>query len=168
MATRYINRMAGTGVFPALPGAVPFWYDSDDDLIKFLDDDGSTVREVVTGDQAQTLTNKTLTGAIITPKVTEYLVDGAITVESHIAVLTKATAGAYTIAAPTVDGTEIQITSATSAAHVITGTNLFWAGETGGPFNKVTLAAFIGSSARLVAHDGLWLVVSDQIATVGD
>lgn len=122
-----------------------------------------------------TLTNKTLTSptinaGVVKPKLTEYSADGAIAVESHVAVITKAGVGAMTLAAPTVaqDGTTITITSSTSNAHVVTGTNLFWAGETGGPFNKVTLAAFPGSSATVVAHNQLWLVVSDQIATVGD
>jgi hypothetical protein len=66
MATRYINRAAGTGLmWPALPGAVPIQYDSDDDLLKFLDDDGTTVRSLVTTAQTQTLTNKTLTTPVI-------------------------------------------------------------------------------------------------------
>ena len=117
-----------------------------------------------------TITNPTITGGAITPTLTEYAVDGAITVASHTAVITKAGVGAMTLAAPTAGqaGTTIVITSSTSNAHVITGTNLFWAGETGGPFNKITLAAFPGSSATVVAHGLLWLVVSDQIATVGD
>ena len=110
----------------------------------------------------------TITSAVVTPKLTVYASDGAIAVESGTAVLTKGSAGAYTLAAPTVDGTTIVITAGTSFAHVVTGTNLFWAGETGGPFNKITTAAFIGSSATVVAYNGLWHVVSDQIATVGD
>jgi hypothetical protein len=115
-----------------------------------------------------TLTGPTLTASVVTPKVTVYADSGAIAVESHVAVLTKASASAMTLAAPTVNGTTITIIAGTSVAHVVTGTNLFWAGETGGPFNKVTTAAFIGSSATLVAYNSLWMVVSDQIATVGD
>jgi hypothetical protein len=101
-------------------------------------------------------------------KLAEYVADGAIAVESHTAVLTKGSAGAYTIAAPASDGIVIKVLAGTSFAHVITGTNLFWAGETGGPFNKFTTAAFIGSGGILVSWNGLWLVVADQIATVGD
>lgn len=112
----------------------------------------------------------TISGGLTTPKVTEYDADGAIAVESHVAVITKTGVGAMTLAAPTAEqaGTTITITSSTSNAHVITGTNLFWAGETGGPFNLITLAAFPGSSATVVAHNLLWLVVSDQTATVSD
>ena len=103
-------------------------------------------------------------------KVTTITGDGAITIESGVVVLTKGSAAAITIAAPSAaqDGTTITIVAGTSWAHVVTGTNLFWAGETGGPFNKITTAAFIGSAATIVAVGGLWLVVSDQIATVGD
>jgi hypothetical protein len=110
-------------------------------------------------------------GALSGPqKLTEYSADGVIAVEPHVAVITKAGVGAMTLALPTLaqNGLTITITSSTSNAHVTTCTNGFWAGETGGPFNKVTLAAFPGSAATLVAHNLLWLVVSDQIATVGD
>ncbi len=120
---------------------------------------------------APTITTPTATGAIITPKITAYSADGAITKESHVAVITKAGVGAMTLALPTAttqDGMTIVITSSTANAHVVTCANGFQAGETGGPFDKVTLAAFPGSSATLVAYQAIWLVVSDQIATVGD
>jgi hypothetical protein len=128
---------------------------------------------VPTISSTDTLTNKTITSptilaAIANLKITEYASDGAIAVESGIAVLTKTSAGAYTLAAPSVAGQVLILVAGTSFAHVVTGTNLFWAGETGGPFNKVTTAAFIGSGAILVGWNGLWLVVSDQIATIGD
>lgn len=128
---------------------------------------------VVTTTGTQTLTNKTLTApvltaAVVTPAVVLYSADGAIATTSHTAIITKAGVGAMTLAATATDGVTIVITSTTSNAHVITGTNLFWAGETGGPFNKITLAAFPGSSATVVSQGSLWLVVSDQIATVGD
>jgi hypothetical protein len=128
---------------------------------------------VPTISSTDTLTNKTITSptilaAIANLKITEYASDGAIAVESGIAVLTKTSAGAYTLAAPSVAGQVLILVAGTSFAHVVTGTNLFWAGETGGPFNKVTTAAFIGSGAILVGWNSLWLVVSDQIATIGD
>ncbi len=115
-------------------------------------------------------TNATISGGAQTMNdtVVEYVADGAIAATSHTAVLTKGSAGAYTLAAPSRNGIRITITAGTSFAHVVTGTNLFWAGETGGPFNKITTAAFIGSSATVVSYNSLWNVVSDQIATVGD
>lgn len=107
MATRYINRMSGTGVFPALPGAVPFWYDSDDDLIKFQDDDGTTVRTVVTTAQTQTLTNKTLTS----PTITSPTITGAA------ATLTVATVAA----AGNAQANATAITAASGSAVYATG-----------------------------------------------
>lgn len=115
-----------------------------------------------------TIASPTITGAVTNQKTTVYTADGAIAVESGVAFIEKTSAAAMTLAAPTVDGITITIVAGTSFAHVVTGTNLFWAGETGGPFNKITTAAFIGSSATVVSRNGLWLVVSDQIATVGD
>lgn len=115
-----------------------------------------------------TLTGATVTSGVVNPKSTVYTADGAIAVESGVAFLEKTSAAAMTLAAPTVDGIVIYIVAGTSFAHVVTGTNLFWAGETGGPFNKITTAAFVGSAATVVSRNGLWLVLSDQIATVGD
>jgi len=147
---------------------------------------GASGSALVTAAGTQTLTNKTLTaptvsaavlttptatGASISSAVTAYSADGAITKASGVALLTKAGVGAYTLALPTAttqDGMTIVLTSTTANAHVVTCANGFWAGETGGPFDKVTLAAFPGSSATLVAYQALWYVVSDQIATVGD
>lgn len=112
--------------------------------------------------------NVTATAAVIDPKVQIYTASGALTVRSGLHFLELGSAMAMTITAPTVDGIVMTIIAGTSFAHVVTGTNLFWAGETGGPFNKITTAAFIGSAATIVSRGGLWLVVSDQIATVGD
>jgi hypothetical protein len=146
---------------------------------------------LVTTTGVQTLTNKNLTaptitgaiagtpsiagltttGAILSQKIMAYSADGAIAVESGVAIITKAGVGAMTLALPTAtthDGLTLIITTSTANAHVITCTNGFNAGETGAPFNKVTLAAFPGSSATLVAYQALWYVVSDQVATVGD
>lgn len=160
----------------ATPTHAPIYVDSDDNIAKFIPaGSGSTEVQVVDASSTQTLTNKTLTSPVITggtqtvyDTVVVYTGDGAIAVTPHTAVLTKGSAAAMTLAAPATDGARITIVAGTSFAHVTTGTNLFWAGETGGPFNKVTTAAFIGSSATLVGYNGLWHVVSDQIATVGD
>lgn len=113
-------------------------------------------------------TNNELRVAKVERKVKVYPDSAAITVESHIAILTKSTASAMTITAPTRDGIEITIISGTSAAHVLTGTNLFWAGVTGGPFNKITTAAFPASGATIVSSGGLWLVTAAVVATIGD
>ncbi len=106
-------------------------------------------------------------------KVTVLTANGAIALESGIVILEKGSAAAMTLAAPVIngnklDGIEITILAGTSFAHVVTGANLFWAGATGGPFDKITTAAFIGSGATVVSRNGLWLVISNVIATVGD
>lgn len=129
------------------------------EILPFGDDDNITLKISGKGTGGVQVANE---------KVTAYAADGAIAVESHVAMLTKTSAGAYTLAAPATDGIVIKLIAGTSFAHVVTGTNLFWAGETGGPFNKVTTAAFIGSGAILVSYNGLWHVIADQIATVGD
>lgn len=160
----------------ATPSHAPIYVDSDDNILKIIPaGSGTTEVQVVDASSAQTLTNKTLTapviaGGTVTAARTEYLTDLAIGITSHIAVLTKATAGAYTIAAPTAEGQIIDIVSETSAAHVITGTDLFWAGVTGGPFNKVTLTAFPGHHFRLISSNGLWMVLASALGTgtVGD
>jgi len=160
----------------ASPAVAPVYVDSDDNKLKYIPaGSGTTEVEVVDASATQTLTNKTLTnptinGAVVTPSRVEYDGDGAIGITSHIAVLISADAGAYTIAAPVVEGSVIDIVSETSAAHVITGTDLFWAGVTGGPFNKLTLTAFPGYHARLIGTNGLWMVLVAALGsgTVGD
>jgi hypothetical protein len=117
-----------------------------------------------------TLTTPALVSPVITHPRTEYLADGAIATTTHQAVLTSTDAGAYTLATVATDGIVIDLINTTSFAHVITGTNLFWAGQVNGPFNKVTTAAFPGFCGRLISQGGLWLVMSSGLGalTVGD
>ncbi len=176
MPTQYVKRTAI--VLPAIakPHAAPIYVDSDDNILKMVPaGSGSTEVQIVDASSAQTLTNKTLTSPVITggtqtslDTVVVYTGDGAIATTSHTAILTKGSAAAMTLAANATNGVRITIAAGSSFAHVITGTNLFWAGETGGPFNKITLAAFEGSAATVVSYNSLWYVVSDQIAVVGD
>ena len=98
--------------------------------------------------------------------VTEYLVNGAIGVTRGNKALTKATAGAYTLAAPATDGAEITVFAATAAAHVVTATGLLEDGITGGAKDTLTFAAFVGASATLVGFDGQWIVKSLNAVTV--
>lgn len=89
------------------------------------------------------------------PRNAEYLVDGAIEVRSHLALLTKATAGAYTLAAPTTaqNGTRIEIVSKTAAAHVITvaGANTLNGNDT-----IATFGVAIANGLTLIAQNGVW------------
>lgn len=66
MAIQFIEARSGTGLMKAFLNAIGIQYDTDDDKLKFLDNGGSTVRSIVTEDQTQTLTNKTLTSPTIT------------------------------------------------------------------------------------------------------
>lgn len=99
---------------------------------------------------------------------TEYVSDGAIDPLVDFAVLTKGSAGAYTLAAPTAaqDGHKLRITSGTAYAHVITATDKLHDGVTGGAKDTATFAAFVGASIELVAYNQLWHVMNKNVVTV--
>jgi hypothetical protein len=91
--------------------------------------------------------------------------DGALTLGKKIYHLTKATALAATLAAPTnpdMDGMEIHIVSETAAAHVITATNLI-----NGDNDTLTWGGAIGDSCILYARGGEWFTGSLVNVTVG-
>lgn len=90
----------------------------------------------------------------------------AIPIVSGTYVLTKGSAGAYTLAAPTAAqaGTFLTITNGSAYAHTITATSLVWDGTTG-VNTTITFAAFKGSTIQLVAYDLLWHVVSQNTIT---
>lgn len=100
--------------------------------------------------------------------VTVYTADGAVTVSNGLHVISKTSAAAMTLAAPTAaqNGLVLTITAGTAFAHVITATNLLQDGVTGGPKDKTTLGAFVGSSITLVAYNQFWHVVSINVAPV--
>lgn len=86
-------------------------------------------------------------------------------IDMTVAFLSKATAGAFTLGAPSLASTGLRLvlTSTTAAAHVVTATGLLLNGATGGPFSSVTFPAFAGASVTLLAQNGSWNVM----ATVG-
>ena len=119
------------------------------------------------------LASPTFTGRVKLPNQqiaeTAYSTDGAIAKGVGIAVLTKGTAGAYTLAAPTDvtdDGLILIIMSYSAAAHVVTATGLLEDGVTGGAKNAGTFAAFKGATITLCAHNAKWIVMSKNIVTV--
>lgn len=79
MAARFIDKQAtvSTSTAKNLPDAAGVQYDTDDGFIKY--NDAGTIRTVVNTDEAQTLTNKTLTSPTITGTVGS---TGTRTVES--------------------------------------------------------------------------------------
>lgn len=103
--------------------------------------------------------------------VVSYGEDGAIAVPvaNTTALLNKATAGAYTLAAPTKaqNGTfRLVLTSQTAAAHVVTATSLLGDAVSGSPHTTATFAAFIGASLTLEPSDGIWNVISSTGITI--
>lgn len=92
--------------------------------------------------------------------------DGAIDPEAGDVVLTKGSAGAYTLAAPASDGFRLCITAGSAFAHVVTATDLIHDGVTGGAKDTATFGAFVGSSLDLLAYDGKWHVVAKNVVTI--
>lgn len=103
-------------------------------------------------------------GVPLQEPVADFLVDGAITlVAGGQAYLTKATAGAYTLAAPYGDGARLTIVAVTAAAHVVT---IPTAAAGGGAGQDVgTFGGAINDSTVLVSRGGKWHVVSTRNVT---
>lgn len=99
---------------------------------------------------------------------TVYASDGAIDPTIGSAVLTKTSAGAYTLAAPTAaqEGQYLELTAGTAFAHVVTATGLLQDGVTGGAKNAWTSAAFVGSSLSLRAYALKWQVLSKNLGAI--
>ncbi len=91
--------------------------------------------------------------------------DGALAVptKNTVALITKATACLFTLAAPAKDqdGRMLQITSAVSAAHVLTATSLLDNGLSGSPWTTATWGALsVGGTITLMAMNGVWAVTA--------
>jgi hypothetical protein len=145
----------------------------DVDPIQFGRGDSAGGRKtVVTLADAQTLTNKTLSGAIMVGSIStpiSYSADGAISIASQHAIITKAgSACLLSLAAPGAAGVGVRIlvTSNSDFAHVITFTGgTLWDGTTGAN-TTVTMTAFKGSSIVVIAASAtIWLVESQNVLT---
>ena len=87
--------------------------------------------------------------------VEEVLVNGAIlSVAGGLVFLTKATAGAFTLAVPYAGGARITLIATAAAAHVVTVAD----GLNGGASNTMTMTAVIGNGISLVSRDKKWYV----------
>ena len=97
-----------------------------------------------------------------------YAADGAISLYSHTAILTKGTASAMTLAVPTAtthDGMIITVISTTAAAHTVTATTVgFNAGDAASDVG--TFAAAIGNGFSFVAYQGEWYVLTNTNVTL--
>lgn len=100
--------------------------------------------------------------------VTAYAANGALTIASGTAMLTKAGVNAMTLAAPTAvqEGTTLVVVSQTANAHTITATGLLDDGVTGGSKTTATFAAFAGATVTLMASNLKWAVVSLKAVTI--
>lgn len=114
-----------------------------------------------------TLTSPTINGATGAANVVLYAADGAISLASQVAVITKTSAACLlSVAAPGAAGIRITITSNGAQAHVITFTGgTLWDGTTGAN-TTVTMTAFPGSSLTVVSASAtIWLVESQNVLT---
>lgn len=94
--------------------------------------------------------------------------DGSVTIAAGVIALTKGSAAAITLAAPSSGqaGTEITFIAGSAFAHVITATGLIDDGVTGGSKNTCTLGAFVGASATFVAYNLKWVLKCKTVATI--
>lgn len=104
----------------------------------------------------------------VKPMFAAYAADGAIGLYSHTAIITKGTAAAMTLAAPTAtthDGVIIEVISTTAAAHTVTATTVgFNAGDAASDVG--TFGAAIGNSFRFIAYQGEWYVLNNVNVTL--
>jgi len=87
--------------------------------------------------------------------------DGAITIKNGLVVLSKGSAAAITIAAPTAttdDGGVLRIITATAQAHVVTSAVDGFNAK--GASGTATFTAAIGNAFTIVAYNGHWYTVS--------
>lgn len=92
--------------------------------------------------------------------------DGAITIQNGIVTLSKGSAAAITLAAPSSqDGTRITIQSNSDFAHVVTAPSAIILDGTTGANTTATFAAFKGASITLIANGVTWLVESSNLVT---
>jgi len=95
--------------------------------------------------------------------------NGAVDPGQKLCVITKGSACAITLAAPTTNqnGTVINFVSSTAFAHTITATNLLIDGTTTtATKDLITFPSFIGASITLMGYGGLWSVLSNINCTV--
>lgn len=117
------------------------------------------------------ITNSLLTSCTqLNPKLTTVVAsaDRALAVNDTFVPITKASAAALTLAAPSAAqaGSMLTISSATDFAHVITATGLILAGASAGAKNTITFAAFAGASVTLIAYNLKWYVRSTVGVTI--
>lgn len=107
--------------------------------------------------------------ADIQPTVQIASAAGAIAIKPSTVFITKGTAAAMTLAAPTAgthDGVEIVIVAATAAAHTVTNSSPGFNGA-GTSGDVATFGGAVGDNIRVVAYNGKWHVLSSVNVTLG-
>lgn len=94
--------------------------------------------------------------------------NGAIPIQSGVTAITKGSAAALTIAAPTTaqNGTLLSIVSTTAYAHVITFTGGTLNNGTSAAKTTVTFPAYVGGGIRVIAYGGKWYLSGNQNTTL--
>jgi hypothetical protein len=98
------------------------------------------------------------TGANVRPSVIALSAQAAVPAASGTYVITKGSAGAYTLATPVAgvdDGKYIVVVASTAFAHTVTTA----ANKINGNKLTATFAAAIGNNLELVAYQGIWYCV---------
>lgn len=96
-----------------------------------------------------------------------YTANGAITIQTGTHLITKGTAAAMTLAAPSTaqNGTRLRIISTTAAAHTLTQTTPgFNNGSTASDVG--TFGGAIGDNIMLEAYNGIWYVTGKTNVTL--
>lgn len=149
MATQFLEKKASTALIVDLPGAAGAGVVSGEVYVH---------NGTVPAKLAKALRGiQTITG------------DGAITITDGSVVMTKGSAAAVTLAAPTAAqlGTEMDIYAGSAFAHVVTATGLVDDGVTGGSKTTLTFGAFVGASITLKSvQSGKWAVKAKNVVTI--
>ena len=89
--------------------------------------------------------------------ISAFATDGAITlVAGGVAILTKGSAGAYTLAAPYGDGAHLVLISGSAFAHVVTIPTAAAGGGAGQ--DVLTFGTAINDSVQLFGYGGKWYI----------
>lgn len=112
--------------------------------------------------------SKQVSGMGVIEPVVDIAGDGAITIASGVVTLSKGSAAAITIAAPSAaqDGTVIRVVSKSAYAHVVTFTGNTLLDGTSAAKLKATLAAYAGSGLSFVAVGQKWNLLGNTAATL--
>lgn len=106
-----------------------------------------------------------ITGAVQLP-VQELDADGVIAITSGVVVISKATAGAISLAAPGAgdDGNVLHVVDVEGAAHVVTHVD----GFNGGDDDLATFGGAAGDAMTLVAFGGVWYTLNLKSVTLSE